>query len=86
MSASEPSIVERLPRYRTRILELQRSDPAIQELCEDYDRVIEALAVERTDHGASDEADYRELARLARELEEEILARLSPGDGSDPAG
>ena len=75
-----PKIVERFPNYRDRVLSAWSRDQIISELCADYDAVISDLEIVEARSNGSDEQTtrtYRELARLKRELEHEVLARLA---------
>ena len=81
LSADElvvPRFVERFPEHRGSIVELRFRDAAVNELCHDYDDVVNAL------EGATSESSaYRpgesidDLRRLKQELEQELLRRLS---------
>jgi hypothetical protein len=79
MSQVEPRIVARLPSYRERILVARSRDNILDELCRDYDSILEALegkSIEETT--ALRQARTRqELLQLARDLEQEVLARLT---------
>ena len=75
-----PQIVERFPKYRSRVLAVLPQDPLFAELSKDYDRVVEALELEcrsPRETGTDPEKTYRELLRLKRELEFELLERLA---------
>jgi hypothetical protein len=79
MPRTVPKIVERFPKYRDEILRARFVDPALDEICRDYDRVSEALEQEEARRKGGDKSgnDYQELARLARELEHEVLSRIA---------
>ena len=79
MDKVEPRIIQRLSAHRDRILRAQPNDSAIDELCRNYDEVIEALEGEGADKSAiRQRAQTRnDLLQLARELEQEMLRRLA---------
>jgi hypothetical protein len=73
-------IVERFPKYRSRVLAVLPQDPVFAELSEDYDRVVAALELEAESprqQGTMQQQTYRELLRLKRGLEFELLERLA---------
>ncbi len=75
-----PKIVERFPNYRDRVLSALSRDQIMSELCADYDAVMSDLEITGARSNGGDEGTtrtYRELARLKRELEHEVLARLA---------
>lgn len=75
-----PRIVERFPKYRSHVLNALPRDGVMAELCEDYDKVVEALETEEIRSGKGEgksRETYRELVRLKRELEYELLERLA---------
>ena len=70
-----PRIVERFPKYGSRVLNALPRDGAMAELCEDYDKIVDALETEETctaKEGEKSHEAYRELVRLKRELEFEL--------------
>jgi len=78
-----PQIVERFPKYRSRVLAVLPQDPLFAELSEDYNSVVAALELERIsprEPGINQQKTYRELLRLKRELEYELLERLATED------
>ncbi|MEA3278048.1 MAG: hypothetical protein U9Q81_22730 [Pseudomonadota bacterium] len=84
-----PKIVERFPKYRNRVLTALSHDRVMAELCEDYDAVMSDLEiVELRSSGSGEQTTktYRELARLKRELEHEVLARLATFPEEDGNG
>ena len=75
-----PKIVERFPNYRDRVLSALSRDRVMSELCTDYDSVMSELEIaEGRSNGGGEQTTqiYRELARLKRDLEHEVLARLA---------
>ena len=85
MSQVEPRIVARFPSYRERILEARSGDDILDELVRDYDSVLEALEGKGVDETAAlRQAQTRqELLQLARDLEQEVLARLASYEGQE---
>jgi hypothetical protein len=85
MSQVEPRIVVRFPSHRERILVARSSDDILDELCRDYDSVLEALESKGVDETAAlRQAQTRqELLQLARDLEQEVLARLASYEGQE---
>ena len=82
-----PRIVERFPKYRSRVLNALPRDGTMAELCEDYDKVVAVLEAEETrsaEGGEISQEAHRELVRLKRELEFELLERLATSD--EPEG
>lgn len=82
-------IVERFPKYRSHLLNALGRDGVMAELCEDYDKVVVALEIEETRTGKGVEKSretYRELMRLKRELEYELLERLATSDEPEAEG
>jgi hypothetical protein len=79
MSQAEPRIVVSLPGHRERILSARSSDDILDELCRDYDSVLEALEGKDVDETAArrQARTRQELLQLARDLEREVLARLA---------
>lgn len=75
----EPRIIERFPSYRERILRARFCDDVLDELCRDYDSVLEALEGEGVNETAAlrQARTRKELLQLARDLEQEVLARLA---------
>jgi hypothetical protein len=75
-----PRIVERFPKYRDQVLRTLFLDVEFKDLCRDYDSVACALESEEkrlSQEGEHPQDSYRELVRLSRELENEILRRLA---------
>jgi len=85
MSQVEPRIVARFPSYRERILQARSGDGILDELVRDYDSVLEALEGKGVDETAAlRQAQTRqELLQLARDLEQEVLARLASYEGQE---
>ncbi len=85
MSQVEPRIVVRFPSYRERILQARSRDDILDELVRDYDSVLEALEGKGVDETAAlRQAQTRqELLQLARDLEQEVLARLASYEGQE---
>ena len=80
MMRTLPRIVERFPKYRDQVLRTQFLDVEFKDLCRDYDSVASALESEEKRLGQGGERrrdSYRELVRLSRELENEVLRRLA---------
>ena len=79
MSQAESRIVARFPNYRERILVARSCDDVLDEMCRDYDSVLEALEGKGVDETAAlRQAQTRQkLLQLARDLEQEVLARLA---------
>ena len=79
MSQVEPRIVARFPSYRERILQARSRDDILDELCRDYDSVLVALEGKGVDETAAlrQARTRQELLQLARDLEQEVLARLA---------
>ena len=78
MKSMHPSIVDKFPADRERILELCVTDVAVGELCEDYDEVVKALreiARDVQDKNAHMQS-LNELKTLRRALEQELQERL----------
>lgn len=78
-----PRFVERFPKYGNIVLNAVAQDSVMAELCEDYDTVVEALEIEEARSDTKDgvpQETYRELVRLKRELEYELLERLATSD------
>ncbi len=78
-----PRIVERFPKYRSRVLNALPRDGTMAELCDDYDKVVAALEIEEIPTGRGHEKSqetYQELVRLKRELEYEFLERLATSE------
>lgn len=79
MSKVEPRITARFPEYRERILRARFRDARVDELCRDYDAVLEALEAEDAGEAAARQRarNREELLQLARKLEQEMLERLA---------
>ena len=84
MSQVEPRITARFPEYRERILQARFRDVRVDELCRDYDAVLDALETEDAGEAAAvqrarnrQQLLRQELLQLARELEQEMLAWLA---------
>ncbi len=79
MSQVEPRIVVRFPSHRERILSARSRDDVLDEMCRDYDSVLEALEGKGMDETAAlrQARTRQELLQLARDLEQEVLARLA---------
>ncbi len=79
MSQVEPRIVARFPSFRERILSARSRDDVFDEMCRDYDSVLEALEGKGMDETAAlrQARTRQELLQLARDLEQEVLARLA---------
>ena len=78
MSQAEPRIVARFPSYRERILRARSCDDVLDEMCRDYDSVLQALEGKGMDETAAlrQARTRQDLLQLARNLEQEVLARL----------
>jgi len=78
MKSVHPSIVDKFPADRERILDLCATDMAVSELCEDYDELMKALREIARD--VQDESAHmqslNELKTLRRALEQELQERL----------
>ena len=87
MDGVEPRIIESLPEHRDRILQERPRDSAIDELCRDYDEVIEALEGEGADKTATRRRarTRQDLLQLAQELEQEMLMRLAKNEEREKA-
>ena len=74
-----PRFVERFPEYGKNIIELRFRDSAVNELCRDYDDVVSALACEDSlkEDGFRSRESFNDLLFLKKELEREMLQRLS---------
>ena len=79
MSRVIPRIAERFPRHRDEILRARFVDPELNEVCQHYDEVVDALEQEKAHKltGEDSEDTCRELMRLSRDLERELLTRLA---------
>jgi uncharacterized protein YdcH (DUF465 family) len=75
---SIPRFVERFPEYREHIIELRFRDAAFNDLCNDYDEVVQALDLETGLAAAGDNGAAADLRRIKAELELELLQRLRP--------
>ena len=73
-----PSIVDKFPADRERILELCATDTAMGELCEDYDEILKALREIARDvqNERAHMQSLNELETLRRALEQELQERL----------
>ncbi len=85
MSQVEPRIVVRFPSHRERILSARSRDDVLDEMCRDYDSVLEALEGKGMDETAAlrQARTRQELLQLARDLEREVLARLASYEGQE---
>ncbi len=77
-AVGEPRLTECFPQFRDLILKGRFRDPAIYELCKDYDALIEARDAENSWAELDETVRERlvELLRLIWELEKEALIRL----------
>ncbi len=82
MSQVEPRITARFPEYREQILRARFRDVRVDELCRDYDAVLEALEAEGADEAAARHRarNRQQLLQLVRELEQEMLERLASAE------
>ena len=77
MKEGWPRIVERFPQMRDLILEVRARDDAIDELCFDYDVIVDSLrGLDFGEEGVPPSPSRRSLERLKDELERELLERL----------
>ena len=83
---SMPLFVERFPEYRDDIIELRFRDAPFNDLCHDYDEVVQALNLETGPAALGDNGPVEDLRRIKAELELELLQRLRPNltDTGDP--
>jgi len=74
-----PRLIERFPGSSDEFLRRRFQDSLLDELCRDYDRVIEALESQKSKSHTSAPSNpgRRELQALARKLELEFLERLA---------
>ena len=77
-----PRIIDHFPGERQRIIDLCCSDMAASELCEDYEKVIDALTEAGVDLDVDSEqaprtSSLHDLFILKQELEQELLDRLA---------
>jgi DNA-directed RNA polymerase subunit H (RpoH/RPB5) len=72
-------ITERLKISRQELDEVSSRDNIFDELCRDYEEVVEALrrSEDRSQAAGETQTPDLELVRLARELEDDIFARFS---------
>jgi DNA repair ATPase RecN len=90
MPRPEPKqrIAERLKISRQELDEASSRDNTLDELCRDYEEVVETLrrSEDRSQAAGETPTPDLELVRLARELEEDILARFSHLPNSQDKG
>jgi hypothetical protein len=78
MAIKYPLLVEKHPSSASDFSKLRFQDKLLDELCHDYDEVIEALTPLSMDDDILDSSSDRiELQTLARKLEHEFLERLA---------
>ena len=79
MCQVEPRIIERFPEYRERILQERSRGVIVDELCRDYDAILEALEAENAGEIIAHRRarTHQQLLQLARALEQEMLTRLA---------
>ncbi len=85
MARTYPRLIERFPAYRDQALRLRFQDEVFDELCRDYDRVTQALEIQKTElaMNSTTSNERQELMSLARNLEHEYLERLAIHAGSE---
>ncbi len=74
-----PRIINHFPAHRQRIIDLCVSNKTVRELCEDYEKLIDALAetgVELNNEQMPESSSLHDLFVLKQELEQELLDRL----------
>ena len=78
MKGAEPQIIKQFPVYRDRILRLCVDDKVTEELCTDYDLLINTIKVREIKQGANKQFSktYKYLLELKQQLESEMLERL----------
>lgn len=75
-----PIIIKQFPGERQKIIALCANDKLVNELCEDYEKVINALSdavIEIHDEQELNTSSFHHLVHLKKELEKELQERLS---------
>ena len=73
-------IIKRFPNERQKIIDLCVDDKLVGELCEDYEKVIDALAesvIEINNEQEPIKASMHQLLQLKQALEQELMERLA---------
>ncbi len=74
-----PHIIKRFPEKRQQIIDLCTNDRTIGELCEDYEKIIDALTnavIEVSSEEIPESSSLHDLVHLKQVLEQEFQDRL----------
>ena len=74
-----PRIIKRFPSKHQQIIDLCANDRAIGELCEDYEKIIDALikaVIEVSSEQIPESSSLHDLVHLKQVLEQELQIRL----------